>query len=246
MRKVGIEICVDSLASLKTAEAGDIDRIELCAALDVGGITPSTGFMLAAAGVRTPTYAMIRPRAGDFAFTDKEVDLMIEDIRACREIGLAGVVVGAAVDGWLDEAALGALVHSADGLGVTLNRAFDLVDDPLLAIDIAIDLGIERILTSGGARTALEGAEAIHRYVEHADGRLSIMAGGGIDADNAAQIVGQTGVREIHGSFSAVGGALPEKVTTLGFALAGTAKAANQTNIQAVRQAVDNLSFGPR
>ncbi|MCY6383014.1 copper homeostasis protein CutC [Hoeflea prorocentri] len=232
---------MDSLASLQTAAEADVDRIELCAALDVGGLTPSAGFMLAASEIRTPTYAMIRPRAGDFAFSSEEIDLMIGDIRACREVGLAGVVVGAAADGWLDEAALETLVHAADGLGVTLNRAFDLVDDPILAIDIAADLGIERILTSGGARTALEGADAIRRYVEHADGRLSIMAGSGINADNVAQVIERSGVEEIHGSFSSASETLPGKVSAFGFSLADRTKAADQTDIQAVQQAAENL-----
>ena len=238
MSNVAIEICVDNARSLRKAAEAGADRIELCSALDLGGLTPSAGFMLAAKEVNVPVHAMIRPRAGDFEYSPAEIDLMIDDVQACREVGLAGIVIGASSDGWLDEPALEALVDAAGELSVTLHRVFDLVNDCLLAIDTAADLGIERILTSGGARSALDGTDNIRRYVGQADGRLSIMAGGGIHAGNAAEIVRRTGVREIHGSFSRTARQYDPAVPTLGFSTGEELWETDAGAVHAVRAAV--------
>ena len=241
MSAVVMEICVDSAQSLKNAVTAGADRIELCSALELGGLTPSAGFILAAAHVGIPVYAMIRPRAGDFDFSSSEVDQMIDDVEMCREAGIAGVVIGASSGGWLDETTLEALVDAAGDLGVTLHRVFDLVDDPVLAIDTAADLGIERILTSGGARTALDGIEQIRHCVEHADGRLSIMAGGGIDAGNAMQIISQTGVREIHGSFSSETNAHAQVIRDFGLASAKFSRETDPAQVRAVRAVLEDI-----
>ena len=153
-----LEVCVEDIAGLKAAVEGGGDRIELCSALPLGGLTPSAGLMAAAARMPVPAYAIIRPRAGGFVYSADELDIMKRDIDATRTLGLAGVVLGASLpDGRLDVDTLSALTAHAEGLGKTLHRAFDLVPDVEEAVDVAISLGFEHILTSGGAKTAAEG-----------------------------------------------------------------------------------------
>ncbi len=199
---ITVEVCVDSVRSLQAAVSGGADRIELCSALALGGLTPSDGFMRLAAATGVSTYAMIRPRGGGFDYSPDEIALMEEDIRRARHHGLAGVVFGATAGGSLDSRAMARLRDAAGPMGSTLHRAFDLLDDPLPAVDAAVDAGFDRILTSGGAPTAEAGIEALRALVERAGNRLSIMAGSGIRADNVESIVKQAGVREIHGSFA--------------------------------------------
>jgi copper homeostasis protein len=201
---IRLEVCIDSPEGLARAIAGGADRIELCAALPLGGLTPSPGLMRLAAAAPVPVYAMIRPREGDFLFTPAEADVMHADIRAAREIGLAGVVLGAATrDGGLDGPLLAGLMAEAGGMGTTLHRVVDTLADPEAALAEAIALGFERILTSGGASSALAGAAAIRRLHGLAAGRIGIMAGGGVRAANAIELLQRTGVDELHGSFAA-------------------------------------------
>ena len=242
MSTISLEVCVDNLESLRTAADAGADRIELCSALELGGLTPCAGFMMAAADVSVPVHALIRPRTGDFDYSRGEVDQMVDDVQACREVGLAGIVIGAGAGGWLDETSVEALVDAAGDLCITLHRVFDLVDDRVLAIDIAADLGIERILTSGGAHSAPAGIEEIRRCVEHADSRLSIMAGGGIDAANVAKIVEHTGVRDIHGSFSRATRQFDPAIPALGFSAGESLIAADGDAVRAVRHALSCFS----
>lgn len=175
-----LEICVDDVAGLEAAVRGGADRIELCAALSGGGVTPSAGFMHRAAAYALPVSVMIRPRAGDFVFTRDEADVMKRDIDAARAAGLSGVVLGASLgDGSLDIPLLEELRRHADGLDMTLHRAIDVVPDMDEALEAAIALGFPRILTSGGARSALEGIETLARLSELAAGRIVIMPGPG-------------------------------------------------------------------
>ncbi|MGL5010398.1 MAG: copper homeostasis protein CutC, partial [Paracoccaceae bacterium] len=139
MADILIEICVDDAPGLAAAIAGGADRIELCAALALGGLTPSAGFRQHAASAPIPVYPMIRPRPGDFTFTDAEITLMEHDIVTARSLGLAGVVLGAShPDGTLDTNTLARLITAAGPLGLTLHRAFDLTPDPIAALDTAI------------------------------------------------------------------------------------------------------------
>lgn len=196
-----LEVCVDSAEGLAAASEGGADRIELCSALDVGGLTPSRGMMALAARAPVPVYAMIRPRAGDFVFDAANREIMLGDIDVARESGLAGVVLGASrVDGSLDINLLAALAERANDMGRTLHRAFDLVPDPIEALERATSLGFERILTSGLAVKAGDGVPVLRHLVEQAEGRISIMAGSGITPSNVADIVAETGVREVHAS----------------------------------------------
>lgn len=196
-----LEVCVDSVAGLDAAVAGGADRIELCAALSEGGLTPSAGLMHAAAKAPVPVYAMIRPRGGHFCFSAAEAQVMLHDIAAARAAGLAGVVLGAATPaGALDTALLAQLTAAAGGLGTTLHRVIDTVRDPAQALDQAMALGFERVLTSGGARTAPDGTAQIAQLVAQARGRISIMPGAGVTADTVAELVATTGVQEVHAS----------------------------------------------
>jgi copper homeostasis protein len=197
-----LEVCVDGPAGLAAAIAGGAGRIELCSALALQGLTPAPGLMAQAASAPIPVYPMLRPRPGDFVYDDAEIDAILRDIDAVRAYGLPGVVIGAnRPSGALDAKALETLKVHAEGLDLTLHRAFDLTPDLAEALEMAIALGFSRVLTSGGAITALAGAEAIAGLVEQARGRISILAGAGVRPDNIAELVTRTGVTEAHGSF---------------------------------------------
>jgi copper homeostasis protein len=218
-----LEICVDDVAGLEAAVRGGADRIELCAALSGGGVTPSAGFMHRAAAYDLPVSVMIRPRAGDFVFTRDEADVMKRDIDAARTAGLSGVVLGASLgDGSLDIPLLEELRRHADGLDVTLHRAIDVVPDMDEALEAAIALGFPRILTSGGARSALEGIETLARLSEMAAGRIVIMPGAGVRPPIVQTLLDRFPITEIHASCSAVPFYDPEsRVAKLGFTGAG-------------------------
>nr|WP_321524767.1 copper homeostasis protein CutC [uncultured Cohaesibacter sp.] len=226
-----LEVCVDTPEGLKMAIEAGADRIELCSALATGGVTPSQGFMaLAARTSPIPVHALIRPRSGDFVFSEEEITLMQHDSEAARDAGLAGVVIGASrEDGRLDLSALKALMQAAGPLDITLHRAFDMVPDFTEALEQVFSLGIRRILTSGGAPTALAGLEVLQRLIEQAGNRLSIMPGGGINADTVAPFL-KLGIREIHASCSSP---RPHagKVADLGFVLPSD----RQTDAQKVK-----------
>lgn len=203
MTTVLLEVCVDTAEGLETATTAGADRIELCSALAVGGLTPSAGLMALAGTKPTPSYAMIRPRAGDFVFSVTELDIMLGDIDAARQAGLAGVVLGANLpDGRLDYGALKTLADAASGLGTTLHRSFDLVPDIAEALDLAVELGFERILTSGCAKSALEGIDTLERAIELSGGRISIMPGSGVTMATLDPLLSRLAVKEVHSSCS--------------------------------------------
>ncbi|PSW00278.1 copper homeostasis protein CutC [Photobacterium lipolyticum] len=195
-----IEVCIDNLESLHYAQQGGATRIELCSSLALGGLTPSVGFMKQAAKhALIPVYAMIRPRQGDFLFSDDEIELMLEDIHAAKQAGLQGVVVGVLTpQSQINRDALTTLVKEAKGLGVTFHRAIDQCREPFEALDTIMSTGCERVLTSGLEANALAGTDTIARMVQHCGNRLSIMAGAGVTADNAVEIIAKSGIEEIH------------------------------------------------
>lgn len=196
-----LEVCVDSAEGLAAAIRGGADRIELCACLAVGGLTPSPGLMALAAKAPIPVYAIIRPRAGNFVYDADNQSAMLTDIDAVRAAGLAGVVLGASMpDGRLDMPLLKQLRDRARGLGFTLHRAFDLVPDPAEALEQAVELGAERVLTSGLQKNAIDGLDRLQHLVVQAGGRISIMPGSGIKPSNVEQVLRQTGAREVHSS----------------------------------------------
>lgn len=194
-----VEAAVDTLDSIAVAERAGVGRIELCAALSEGGVTPSTGFIAAAVARRLPVVAIIRPRAGNFVYPRAEIDVMLSDIEAAGSLGAQGVAVGALKQtGEIDLDAMRRMVAAAGSLPVTFHRAFDSTPDLPIALDQLIGLGVTRVLTSGGAPTALEGANAIAHLVDRAAGRITVMAGGRIREDNVREVVTRTGVAEVH------------------------------------------------
>lgn len=193
---------MDSAGGLAQAVAGGADRIELCAALALGGLTPSVGLIAAAARCGVPVVAMIRPRAGDFVWSGAEVAMMEAEIAAVRAAGLAGVVLGASLpDGRLDAQVLRRLVAAAQGLERVLHRCFDLAPDLEEALERAVGLGFHRILTSGGAITAEAGAARIASLLARAAGRITVMPGSGVTPANGGLLKG-LGIAEIHASCS--------------------------------------------
>jgi len=214
-----LEICVDDADGLIAAHEGGADRIELCSALELGGLTPQLSLMRLAARLPIPSYAMIRPRAGDFVLSPADLEAMLADIDTVREAGLAGVVLGANLgDGRLDEALLTRLVAHADGLGMTLHRAFDLVPDIRPAVEFAVECGFERILTSGGMTKAVDGIVQLQETVAAAAGRISIMPGSGVTAETVGAILAAGPFREVHSSASGHVASAGGKAETLGFA----------------------------
>jgi len=195
-----LEICIDGVGSARAAAAGGADRVELCANLPDGGTTPSIGMIRAVRRVfGGGVMVIIRPRGGDFLYNEDEVGVMLEEIRAAREAGADGVVIGClCADGTVDRELCGRLREAAGPLDVTFHRAFDMSRDPGEALEAIVGLGIGRILTSGGAADVPRGLEAIGGVVRQAGGRVSIMPGGGVTPGNLAGVVGATGVREIH------------------------------------------------
>ncbi len=197
-----VEVCIDNLESLHYAIEGGANRIELCSSLALGGLTPSFGFMRQAAILSSvPVYAMIRPRQGDFLYSEEDIESMLLDIDAAAQAGLQGVVFGTlTATGDIDMVQARRLAERAKSheLGITFHRAIDQCADYVAAIEALADLGCERILTSGLAANAELGIEVLTQMVKVADGRLAIMAGAGVNPENAARIAHATGVKQLH------------------------------------------------
>ena len=193
------------------------DRVELCAALDLGGLTPTPGLIAAARGLPIPIRCMIRPRAGDFCFSPAEVDQMKVDIDAVKTAGLEGIVLGAATpDGQLDVEVLQELLSYAEQMGATLHRVIDTVPNRLAGVETAVALGFDTVLSSGGARWAINACPALGDMVKEADRRLDIMAGSGVTAENGLEILKTTGTNWLHSSCSA-SVKMPKKQVEMGF-----------------------------
>jgi len=195
-----VEACVDTVGSAVAAEAGGAGRVELCANLVEGGTTPSLGTIaLARERLGVPLFVLVRPRGGDFLYDADEVEVMRRDVALARRAGADGVVTGAlAPDGRVDAAVTRALVDAARPMAVTFHRAFDAARDPAEALEALVGLGVDRVLTSGGAASALEGAAALAALVRQSRDRLAVLAGGGVTEANVGQLVAASGVREVH------------------------------------------------
>lgn len=227
-----LEVCVDSSEGLAAAISGGADRVELCSALELGGLTPTPGLLRQAAASPIPIYAMIRPRPGNFVFSEADIDAMLHEIDAVRSAGLAGIVFGANLaDGQLDHTTLERLMRHSDGLGITLHRSFDLVPDLAEAVDLAADLGFERILTSGRSLTALAGIDDLERTFEISNGRIKVMPGSGINISNASILLDRIAFGEIHSSCGAIMAPVSEAARRLGFETASQ----KQTSVELVR-----------
>lgn len=199
-----LEVVVDDPAGLAAAIAGGADRIELCAALAVSGLTPSPGLIAQAARAPIPVCAMIRPRPGGFVYTPEELEAALLDIAAMRAAGLAGIVTGATLpDGRMDIDTLSRLRDAAGGMELVIHRAFDMAPDLDEALEQIIALGACRVLTAGGTRAAVEGAQTITRLAAQARGRIGILAGGGVLPENAALLL-RAGADELHSSCTSI------------------------------------------
>lgn len=215
-----VEICVDGADGLAAAVAGGADRIELCAALDLGGLTPSPGLLRLAAAAPIPVRAMIRPRGGDFVYSAADLDAMIADVDAVRAAGLSGVVIGASRPGGaLDASALERLADAAAGLSVTVHRAFDLVPDVGEAAAVVAAVGADTVLTSGGAPSAAAGLDRLVATVAAARGRFAVMPGAGVTAATVAAILDALGpaAAAVHASASTPAAADDPAAAALGF-----------------------------
>lgn len=197
-----LEICAFNLTSALAAQETGADRIEFCAGPEEGGTTPSAGAIRTAReNLRIPLYPIIRPRGGDFLYSDEEFRSMIRDIEYCKQVGCNGVVFGILCpDGSVDKARSARLVEIAYPLGVTFHRAFDWCSNPFEAMETIIGIGCERILTSGQRPGALEGAELIDQLVREADDRIVIMPGSGVRSANIVELAEKTGASEFHTS----------------------------------------------
>ncbi|HSD18339.1 MAG TPA: copper homeostasis protein CutC [Thermomonas sp.] len=197
-----LEIAANSLESALAAQAGGADRVELCGSLEDGGVTPSFGTIaLARDRLHIPLYVLIRARAGDFVYSQAELEAMRRDVEACVRLGCDGVVVGVLdAFGGVEMAGCRSLVSAAGAMGVTFHRAFDCVSDRREALDAVVALGCQRILTSGGADSAERGATVIAADIAHAAGRIALMPGAGISPSSIAAVAQATGATEFHAS----------------------------------------------
>lgn len=200
MPHVTLEICCGSLDDALQAERGGADRVELCAALFLGGLTPSLGTMAEADELLAiPFMAMVRPRGGGFAYTRAEFASMERDVELAVAAGAEGVVLGVLKDdGTVDRRRIRALLERAGEAQTVFHRAFDVTPDPFAALDTLADLGITRVLTSGQRDSVPEGAALIRRLIEHATGRIEILPGGGIVPWNVRECVERTGASQVH------------------------------------------------
>lgn len=238
---ITLEICVDDAAGLAAAVEGGADRIELCSALELGGLTPSPALLSRAVATGVPVHAMVRPRGGSFVHEPDEIALMADEIERVLAMGATGVVVGALrPDNRLDADALARFRETAGTALLVLHRAIDLTPDPIEAVDEASRLGFDKILSSGGSPTAMEGIPFLARMVEAANGRISIMAGSGVTPENVTELIRQTGVREVHGSASEAGPAPDARSVAMGFAT-GPRRMTSAATIRLLRAATREI-----
>jgi copper homeostasis protein len=202
MNKIAIEICSFSYEGCFAAFKGGADRIELCSNPNEGGTTPSYGLIRKVReNIPILIYPLIRPRGGDFYYTVDEFDIIIQDIKVCKDLNCDGIAVGVqTINGSIDGDRMKKIVETAWPIGVTCIRAFDIVPDPYKAIDTLVDAGCERILTSGMAPSAIEAVDCIRKFIQYAGDRITIMPGSGIRSDNIEFLIRGTGAKEYHTS----------------------------------------------
>ena len=195
-----LECCVDSVESAIAAKKGGADRIELCSALVIGGLSPSQAlYWKIREQVDLPIRVLLRPRFGDFCYTDFEHEIIKEEIRSFRKLGADGIVIGTMKpDGTLNVEQMKELIEEAQGMSVTLHRAFDMCKDPFMALEEARKLGINTILTSGQKNTCIDGVELLKELVEKAQGETEILVGGGVDASVLPVLAEKTKAKAYH------------------------------------------------
>ena len=200
-----LEVCIDNLAGLEACIKGNADRIELCSSLIHGGLTPETNLMRQASNVAIPVRMMIRPKSGNFHYSSTDLKQMKNDIDMARSFGFEGVVFGAIlVNGSIDQTFLEKLVTHAFGLKKTLHRAIDTISDPVGAVNTAINLGFDCILSSGGFDKANEGLLVLKEMHSMALGKIEIMPGSGVNPENAQKIAKSSNFNWLHSSCSSL------------------------------------------
>lgn len=239
-----VEVAVDSVVSALAAERGGASRVELCDSLADGGTTPSAGMISAVkATVRIPVFVIIRPRGGNFVYTREELGVMRLDIEAARMLGADGVVVGSLThENRVDEGQLATMMGAAGDLSVSFHRAFDLTADKGEALESLIRAGVSRVLTSGGAASAIDGVTTIRDLVKRAGERIVVMAGGGVREETVQEIVNRTGVAEVHvrgaSTITPRGSGGPTRVVKFRKALPENEDAWDQTDEKRIRDFV--------
>lgn len=201
MKKYQFEVCANSVESCLAAQTGGANRVELCAGIPEGGTTPSYGEISMAREILDTTrlHVIIRPRGGDFLYSPIEVKTMLKDIEIARKLGVDGVVFGCpTANGEIDSTAMQELMLASQGLSVTFHRAFDVCCNPKEALEQIIELGCNRILTSGQQATAEQGIPLLKELQEQAAGRIILLAGCGVNENNIARIAQETGIQEFH------------------------------------------------
>jgi copper homeostasis protein len=194
-----LELCVASIEGIHLAKELNFDRIELCQNLEQGGITPSYGMIEYAIAYGIETHVLIRPRPGGFHYDKEELEIMLREVKNCREMGAKGVVLGVLNDrNNIDDVFIKEIIDKARGMEVTFHRAFDDVIDWKKALDVLIDLKVNRLLSSGMARNVDNGFPILKEMIAYAGNRIEIMPGGGVNAANVSKIVKELQVKSIH------------------------------------------------
>ncbi len=202
MSSIKIEVCANSLESALNAQKGGVHRVELCSNLYEGGTTPSMGeISLARELLQIDLNVLIRPRGGDFLYSENEIEIIKRDILFCKEIGVDGVVIGfLKPDGSINKELTKEITELARPMSVTFHRAFDMCKNPEEALEELIEIGVDRVLTSGGQNKAIDGTDLLNKLVKQAGEQIIIMPGSGIRANNISEIIEKTGAREFHAS----------------------------------------------
>jgi copper homeostasis protein len=200
MKRLVVEVSIEGVDGLLVAQENGADRVELCASVLEGGITPSIGMVREALRrARVPVFVIVRPRGGDFLYSEAEFESMRQDVIALKDLGVPGIVTGClTAGGEVDEQRTGDLLRVARPMSFTFHRAFDMVRDPVQSLEVLISLGADRLLTSGQRATALEGLATLKRLGQVASGRMIVMPCGGLRADNVGQVCRETGLWELH------------------------------------------------
>ena len=232
-----LEVCAGDIAGVEAAARGGAARVELCSALDCGGLTPSAGMI--AEALRVPglsVHVLIRPREGDFVYSRREVDVMLADIAEARRLGAHGALTAA---GAVDVEAMRQIVDVASGMQLTFHRAFDRAADADAAFRQLIELGFHRVLTSGCAPSAYEGMPMLRRLRQSGAGRIKILAGAGINADNAAAVAAVAD--ELHASARAPLPSAPAPAVKMGAADNGVRMVTSYELVKRIAQCISNL-----
>lgn len=242
-----LEVCVGSVADALAAQQSGADRIELCSALELGGLTPSLGLLEGVLdAVNLPVVVMLRPRGGGFAYDSDEWFAMLRDASHLIRAGASGIVFGAlTAERGIEAEQVRRLVDAAAGGETVFHRAFDFVADPAAALEELISLGVTRVLTTGGAPSAVEGAESLRRLIDQAKGRIEVLPGGGVTAGGVGQLVRRTGCTQVHigAATSAwdpsITGAQAASLCDLNRLAAGELRVVDPGAVAAVRAALD-------